>query len=394
MKIWKEKIDGKTYWFADFTKHGTRYRLKEESKDELDEVIESINSRAPAKKYGLHVEQEVITLGQLVDAYTEDLDGNKKHHRYRKTLLEKLVEHLGKDKPVQSLSTADMKSFARARRLENRKLQSSSRNKDFDAINVTFHRAGDYFAELESWKSPRLPFEPVPEQGRERLITEEEQARIFFHLRAPQGFIETKRGRWSESPQTVKVRHTVADLFEFAHLTGVRHTEGRRLERSKVDFTIRTYDEVTTYGEVNLTKTKTGRKRRVPLNQDAAELLKRRLSETDSPWVFPNAEETAAISDTTVYNVLRRAALKAGVPYGLRTPDGFIFHDSRHTAVTGMIRHGADLKTVGSIVGHTDETMTMRYSHATERSRASAVTGLKRAKTEGSADKKPSKGNE
>jgi integrase len=46
-----------------------------------------------------------------------------------------------------------------------------------------------------------------------------------------------------------------------------------------------------------------------------------------------------------------------------------------------MLQSGSDLKTVGAILGHTDESMTMRYSHATVQSKARAVGSLERSKS-------------
>ena len=41
-----------------------------------------------------------------------------------------------------------------------------------------------------------------------------------------------------------------------------------------------------------------------------------------------------------------------------------------------MLESGAQLKTVGKILGHTDETMTMRYAHTNFAAQASAVASL------------------
>jgi hypothetical protein len=41
-----------------------------------------------------------------------------------------------------------------------------------------------------------------------------------------------------------------------------------------------------------------------------------------------------------------------------------------------MLHAGIDLKTAGSILGHSDKYMTMRYAHATAESRQAAVVSL------------------
>lgn len=391
MRIWKEKIDGRTIHCADFTKDGERHRPKAASKKELDEIIDSINEVARRKKYNLYVEPNIITIKQLVEAHTSDWNLSDRNVRHSKSILEALRDHLGEDFPVHLIKTADIKGFIRHLRIERKKtaLKSSTANRYMNIINAMFHQAEEHFSGLETWKTPRMPFEPVEELGRERLLTEEEQALVFFGLRAPRGVIHTKRGDQRETEETVLVRHTLADILELALSTGLRQGEGRTLRWSKIDFTVREFDGFTTYGEIRLTKTKNRRNRSVPLNRDARDMLLRRRAESSSEWVFPNSLGTAPISATTLYKVLKRVCRAVGVSYGRYAEDGFTFHDSRHTAVTGMLQRGADLKTIGSIVGHTDETMTMRYSHATAHSRAKAVSSLERGKNPASPVKIP-----
>jgi integrase len=74
-----------------------------------------------------------------------------------------------------------------------------------------------------------------------------------------------------------------------------------------------------------------------------------------------------------------------GLPYGQRTPGGFRPHDNRHTAVTRMLQAGADMASVGEIVGHSHHTMTLRYSHPSASSKRAAVDLL--AQTEGGSTK-------
>jgi integrase len=207
--------------------------------------------------------------------------------------------------PVEQIKQAHLRSFVQSLKRENPKLRGSSINTYLNMNNALLHSAERNFPELETWKPPRMPFESVPEEGRERLITEEEQARIFFELRAPRGQVGTRHRR-IEKIEEVRARHTVADLLDFALLTGMRNTEARTLNSSKIDWIVRTIrddrsgQEVTVYGEIALTTTKTGKKRKVPLNRDARELLERRSAESQSEWLFPNTAGTRPMSETVV----------------------------------------------------------------------------------------------
>jgi len=111
-----------------------------------------------------------------------------------------------------------------------------------------------------------------------------------------------------------------------------------------------------------LTHTKNGRARRIPLNDVALEVLRRR----PRPGPFSFGGEAALKSVRTGYEgAVRRAGL-----CGLR------FHDLRHTAATYMVLGGADLATVKEILGHSHISLTLRYAHPTSESRRRAVGAL------------------
>lgn len=52
------------------------------------------------------------------------------------------------------------------------------------------------------------------------------------------------------------------------------------------------------------------------------------------------------------------------------------FHSLRHSAATFLLAEGADVATVGSILGHSRAAMTMPYAHALEQSKVAAVNRL------------------
>jgi integrase len=386
-KKFKDPVTNRFKWKTDFTCDRVRHRPIADSKDELADIVDAIKRRARARQYGLPEDQadrEVVTLSLLVEARKTDLDEKKKQKRRERAILDNFCETLGGSRDVTTIKTPHVREYVLALRL--RGLQAATVNRYLNPVNSMFHKAETYFPQLENWKTPKMPFEETEDQdGRQRVITEEEQARLFYQLRAPAGLTGEKRPR-REKPEEVRGRHTVADLLDTLLLTGLRKGEGRTITKDKIDWTIRTVPDprtgmnMTVYGEVILTKTKTGKKRRVPLNRDAREILERRAAEAKSKWLFPNTAETRPISETVVYRILRRAARRAKVPYGMKAEYGFVIHDSRHTAATNMLHGGADLKTVGSILGHTSETMTMKYSHPDARSRAGAIASLERSK--------------
>lgn len=378
MKIWKEK-DKHTNRFvhcADFTCAGTRHKPQAATRDELLDIIEAIRKRARAEKYGLDVEPEIVTLGELRDERLRDFNRKLKGDRKIIAILERFTDHLGEERDVRTVRSSDVRTFITSLRIKNKDLKSSSVNAYLNHINAMLRKAGEYFPALESWKSPRMPFEEES-KPLDRIITEEELARLFFELRAPAGRVGKRRLR-RERAAEVRSRHMVADLLELSLLTGMRKTETRTLRKTMIDWRMRAVGEVKIHGFIQLPpeSTKTKEPRRVPLNREARELLERRANESTCPWLFPNTCETGPISDTVVGRLLRRIGERTGLPYGRRVEEGFTYHTSRHTAATLMLEAGATLKTVGRILGHTDETMTMRYGHTNFKQMGEAVASL------------------
>ncbi len=68
-------------------------------------------------------------------------------------------------------------------------------------------------------------------------------------------------------------------------------------------------------------------------------------------------------------------------------PQGFTFHDLRHTHATWLLTHGVDLKTVSERLGHADEATTLRiYAHVLPGRDAYAASVFEQAAMEATAD--------
>jgi integrase len=104
-------------------------------------------------------------------------------------------------------------------------------------------------------------------------------------------------------------------------------------------------------------------------------MLRQQLASHKFEYVFPSRDGNRA-SAVWLEQLLCEACRLAGVTYGWKNAGGIVFHDTRHTAATRMLHAGMDLKTVASILGHSDVWITMRYGHATPASREAAVQSL------------------
>ncbi|MGZ3647929.1 MAG: tyrosine-type recombinase/integrase, partial [Syntrophales bacterium] len=70
---------------------------------------------------------------------------------------------------------------------------------------------------------------------------------------------------------------------------------------------------------------------------------------------------------------LTRACRDAGIPYGRRTKDGFVFHDTRHCFTTNMRKSGVPESVIMKITGHATTEMFLRYNTVDEQDTRKAI---------------------
>lgn len=147
-----------------------------------------------------------------------------------------------------------------------------------------------------------------------------------------------------------------AELIEFLALTGLRWGEAAALRLSAVvqvpyPALIITRSKSTGYAEKT---TKSGRTRRVPLSDRAAEIVATRSADrntNDLVFVAPRGGQ------------LNGRNFTRDVKWELFS-DGHRIHDLRHTAATLWLQAGIDIKTVSTWLGHSDTAVTLRvYVH-------------------------------
>lgn len=364
MRIWKEfrKRRGREVWCCDGYIEGQRvYEAGFESKREAEETVAALRIRARNERLGLPTERAPVTLGELIAERVQDFNESKKNDRRKRVVLEMFRDYFGAQQIVTAITAADLLDYKRAR-MRGASLRPNSINRELEQVAALFNAAGTYFPALASWRPPKMPYERTQAAGRERVISADEVRRLLDELRADR--------RPREQHLAWLTRTTTADLFELALLTGMRRGELRLLERGWLDLNERLV-------QLPQRTTKTGRARTVPLNNRALEILRTRSElSTHSLYVFTNATGTNMLGEYAMYRAIRNAADAVGLDFGLKYVDGFTLHDARHTAATAMLHKGADIRTVGDVLGHSAATMTMRYIHSTLESKRRAVAAL------------------
>tara|TARA_Y100000310_G_scaffold333986_1_gene412701 strand:- start:6715 stop:7680 length:966 start_codon:yes stop_codon:yes gene_type:complete len=191
-----------------------------------------------------------------------------------------------------------------------------------------------------------LPKEP---KGRVRFLTYEEAKAL---LRVAGNLLDQQGRSLSNQYKSPVLR----DFIELALNTGCRKGEVLHLKWSNIDFANRL---------IHLENTKSGEWQTVPINEEARQVLVRRMRLRDevcpdTPWVFFHL--TSALNTKVgdrVKNVRKAfstACKRAGI-------EDFHIHDLRHTFASWLVMNGTPLFEVSKLLRHASIQMTERYAH-------------------------------
>ena len=170
--------------------------------------------------------------------------------------------------------------------------------------------------------------------------------------------IETAHQLAAEKGTLAALRN--AAFIELLYATGMRASELLSLKRSMLGPDKR-YLTVSGKG---------GKERLVPLGSKAIEAVVTYTTLQDSmagdavdprSWLFPSGRGEKPLSRVRLYQILKDLAVAAGVPPGRVSP-----HVLRHAFATHLLSHGADIRAVQTMLGHSDISTTQIYTHVLE----------------------------
>lgn len=172
--------------------------------------------------------------------------------------------------------------------------------------------------------------------------------------REGQGRIVSLNAGQCAALMTAAIADHDTDLWIFVAIglgTGMRHSEICNIGWKHIDFARR---------RIFVPLAKAG-SRDQPIPADLADRLaaERKQRPDDEEWIFPaKVRDTKTGHRSCFAASFRRAALAAGLDAKAVTP-----HIMRHTAVTRLVRAGADIPTIMKISGHKTVAMVLRYTH-------------------------------
>ncbi|HEX8139451.1 MAG TPA: tyrosine-type recombinase/integrase [Pyrinomonadaceae bacterium] len=215
---------------------------------------------------------------------------------------------------------------------------------------------------IDSNPMRRVELEPEG-QGRERYLTYEEERLLavlngrLTHLCAPViTAIDTGMRKISE------LLSLLIEHCNFGHKAIFININGRDVELRP--------------NHLLVVKSKNGDPRTIPMTPRVrTELLGVIQGRTEGP-VFSNARTGVNLKE--IKKGFKKACQLAGIPYGLNTPGGLVFHDLRHTFSTRLGDRGVIENTRMVLLGQRTLKMTRRYTHATPEMLEEAVSKLGR----------------
>ena len=171
----------------------------------------------------------------------------------------------------------------------------------------------------------------------------------------PDSLSEEQVNKLLQAPDTTTARG-LRDraMLELLYATGLRVSELTGLELHQMN---RQAGVIRVFG-------KGSKERLVPMGEEALHHMEAYLEEgrpdllkgIDSPVVFPG-RAGRPLTRQAFWHLIRRHALQAGIHTHLSP------HTLRHAFATHLLNHGADLRVVQMLLGHSDLSTTQIYTH-------------------------------
>jgi len=271
------------------------------------------------------VRDQNMTLGQAFTRFFE-AKARKRSLAEDRRMARHLMDHFGRATPLRALTSSKIAGY-REQRLKagsvRRKdahgrpapLSAASVNRPLALLRTLLRMANREWEVL-----PRLPvvtLEREP-QGRVRWLEPDEEARLVDACTRSQN-------------------RDLRDIVTIALETGLRQGELMGLTWERVDFS---------RGVLRLERTKSGRRREVPMRDSVYRVLAAR-PEPQQGRIFRGAFPRGA---------WEHALTEAGI-------EGLTFHDTRHHFASWFVMQGGKLQALQEILGHRSLAMTQRYAH-------------------------------
>ncbi len=235
---------------------------------------------------------------------------------------------------LQRLEESGAKASTAARRL-------SALKQFYQFLYAEGYRPDDPCEPLRGPKKPK----PLP-----KVLGEDQVDQL---LNAAKSAAEQEDLSPSKRRQALRIRA----LLELLYATGLRVSELVSLPRS-----------VARGADAFVVRGKGGRERLVPLTPIAQSAMNAYIAaleadrrQAPSPFLFPAVGVEGHLTRQAFARDLKKLGASVGIPASKLSP-----HVLRHAFASHLLAHGADLRTVQSLLGHKDIATTQIYTHVLE----------------------------
>ncbi len=261
-----------------------------------------------------------------IESYRRDLDDFNKFSTARNRLIENADSNLIRAY-VKKLSNAGLAPSTGARRL-------SALRQFFRFLHAEGFRVDDPSSSLDSPKLRR----PLPKH-----LNEDEVEMLLKTA-------ENKHG--NEGLRLIA-------LLEILYATGLRVSELVGLPLSAISRN----------GRILIVKGKGGKERMLPLNEPASDAIKsykivrdsflpKVYRGSDPGWLFPSRSNQGYLTRARFGQLMKELAIESGLDPRRVSP-----HVLRHSFASHLLAHGADLRSLQQMLGHSDIATTQIYTH-------------------------------
>ena len=308
-----------------------------------------------------------MTLGEWMDKWLDEymifsLRENTVHG-YRNMIEHQIKRFIG-DKPLTSLTTADIQKFYSKIKKQGRAKPHPIHGTELSdsmvrSVHLLLHEALDVAVRERLIVRNPTKGTTIPKKNyAEKQVLNDEQLDKFMEI--------------------IKQEPYWHDFFYVEIMTGLRRGEICGIKWSDINFDEGTLSIKRSVGRMQgvgvvVGETKTGAGvRKIIMPPSVKALLEKKRTEAINEWVFPHyTNPSEPLHPDSAYNKLKTLLKNADLPL-------IRFHDLRHTFATHAMKGGVDAKTLSGLLGHTDASFTLdTYTHVTSdmQRNASAVVG-------------------
>ena len=308
------------------------------------------------------------TFEDLALCYLKWAERNKKSWTTDYYLLTRRIFPLFGDRPVASITRADMERFRDA-------LTDAGR---LSPMSIKHHLI--VVRRVYNWAAT-TPFGDAPEfmhyEGRNPVTG----------IRMP--LIDNERARYLTRDEADRLLDAAVgelrDVILLALLTGMRRQEILGLSWQDIDMGNRVINI-----PARLTRTK--RSRKAFLDDELVEMLQRRKTFLGTPKVFPGRGADGTRDGADVSRRFNIVVARLGLNDGVTDErNRVVFHTLRHTFASWLAQAGVDTHELMELTGHKTFSMLRRYAHLMpERTRAAAALVSRSARSARSVQPDPS----